>query len=291
MQALTFWNVSWHKKKVEARRGSQPRRACRHPTTLVHALDIFVIIIIFKRLQGRASEAQPLFRSCRVGADGRLCLEMNQATRQGNLFWKFIAKIAMLVGKSDNLFLQRYHLIFSLTDWAALLPWPSKSNQTYASEQIYSIIKLLSFFYPTVVNWQLDQIPGGAALCFFFSSDPAVSSHLSDRKKKEVWLDGMVPTGTNFRFEIYSIFTKCVFPTIVLINCSNLHQCFRRQSHSKWSLLDIGSYKIPECFHIRCGNDNRDSRESIHLRHCIAFHFLCSHRDIDNDMIQQCQCS
>ena len=28
-------------------------------------------------------------------------------------------------------------------------------------------------------------IPGGAPLCFFFSSDPAVSSHLSDRKRKE----------------------------------------------------------------------------------------------------------
>ena len=41
---------------------------------------------------------------------------------------------------------------------------------------------------------------------FFFTKNlhavpVVVSSHLSDRKKKEVWLDGMVPTGTNFRFE------------------------------------------------------------------------------------------
>ena len=29
------------------------------------------------------------------------------------------------------------------------------------------------------------SIPGGAALCVFFPSDPAVSSHLSDRKKRK----------------------------------------------------------------------------------------------------------
>ena len=35
--------------------------------------------------------------------------------------------------------------------------------------------------------------------CFTFLSDPAVSSHLLGRKKG-IWLDEMVPTGTDFRF-------------------------------------------------------------------------------------------
>ena len=100
------------------------------------------------------------------------------------------------------------------------------------AEKYKGLIKLLSFFYPTNVNWQLDQmkktqrspagdrtrvfrLPVGCSnhwatktrqerwgCAVFFSSDPAVSSHLSDRKKKGVWLDGMVPTGLmNFRFE------------------------------------------------------------------------------------------
>ena len=38
---------------------------------------------------------------------------------------------------------------------------------------------------PKIQSEDPSSIPGGAALCFI-SSDPAVSSPLSDRKKKEV---------------------------------------------------------------------------------------------------------
>ena len=54
------------------------------------------------------------------------------------------------------------------------------------------------FFYPTIVNWQLDQTkktqrsPAGDRTRVF-RLPVGRSNH-----KKEVWLDGMVPTGTNF---------------------------------------------------------------------------------------------
>ena len=52
------------------------------------------------------------------------------------------------------------------------------------------------------------QVRSPAGLRCVFSSDPAVSLHLSDRKKKGVWLDGMVSTGTSFRYKHH----KCPGP-------------------------------------------------------------------------------
>ena len=47
--------------------------------------------------------------------------------------------------------------------------------------------------------------PAGDLFFFFFLSDPAVSSHLSEKKRKGFCFDVMVPTRTNFWFE-YSYF-------------------------------------------------------------------------------------
>ena len=74
-------------------------------------------------------------------------------------------------------------------------------NKTNISDQIeilflsgpFHLIKLLFFFYPTNVNWQLDQTKKKKTTAQprrgSNSGLPIVSSHLSDRKKKGVWLN------------------------------------------------------------------------------------------------------